>query len=126
MLDAMYTAYNHKEKDNWKVYWFKVPTHRGTDQGYVGVTNMTLFGLGFRYATELFEAFDPNHKRSIRRVHQFLQQYSKTVTCEFIAEGLTEEEAYNLEKKLRPHKNEGEHFSIYNWNVNKGGKGKKK
>lgn len=108
-----------RDKGQYTLYHIFCPgKHRGIHQGYIGVSQLSVEGVRKRYEYELFEAMSEGHARKVRHVHKMMVKYGYQI--EELATGLTKNEAYALERALRPEHNTGGK-NIYNWNIAKGG-----
>jgi hypothetical protein len=129
MSEAMREIYNApnsrnkrrgNDKGNYAVYHIWIPgKHRGYRQGYIGVSNLTIEYLFKRYLQEILEADEAQKWRGY--VLKSLKQFKGEWEIRLLQEGLTKEEAYREEYRLRPEENSGACYDRFNWNYAAGG-----
>lgn len=108
-----------RDLGSYMVYHIFCPgKHRGILQGYIGVSTLNIEGVRKRYEYELIEGLDDRYARKTRHVHTQMAKYGWDV--KEVMTGLTKEQAYDLEERLRPKANPGGR-DRYNWNIAKGG-----
>jgi hypothetical protein len=124
-VSCMTTAYKQLatrkglQGGTYSVYQITLDCHSGIKQGYIGVTPLTMYGVFYRYMIEAYLA--SLGKAPHRSVYDYLWQYNGSVIVKCLQWGMIEQEAYDLEKTLRPEDNPNKQDG-YNWNMKAGGK----
>jgi len=108
-----------RDPGSYMVYHIFCPgKHRGIHQGYIGVSKLNIEGVRKRYEYEIIEGLDDRYVRKTRHVHNQMAKYGWDV--KEVMTGLTKEQAYYWEGRLREEANPVG-LDKYNWNIAKGG-----